>query len=346
MADTLFGLDYPSWWFLVVGGLFAGYAILDGFDFGAGGWHMFFKQDSSRDTALKAIDPTWHGNEVWLVIGGGTLFAGFPVFYGTLFSAMYTPFILFLLFIIFRGISIKFRNMEPMQWWRRMWDWSYSISSIMLAFLLGVVLGNILHGMPLDNNFEYVGGGFFEFLNPFSILVGITGVALFMMHGAIYLLLKTEGKLYSRMQQFLNIGMLFFVISYTITTLYGLFTLEHLLTPYMENKIFFAVPLLVFLSIANVPRLARKEKYGWAFVFTSITIALLLAVVALELYPTLLLSSDNQENSITIYNAAASTKTLKIMMGFVAVGGPLVIMYSYFVYRTFWGKVKTDTEGY
>lgn len=207
--ETFLGIDYPTWWFLVVGGLFSGYAILDGFDFGAGAWHMFFKQNSSRETALKAIDPTWHGNEVWLVIGGGTLFAGFPVFYGTLFSAMYTPFILFLLFIIFRGISIKFRNMEEMLWWRRMWDWGYSISSIMLAFLLGVVLGNILNGMPLDENFEYTGRGFFEFLNPFSILVGVTSLALFMMHGAIYLLLKTEGKLYTRIQQFLKIGIAF-----------------------------------------------------------------------------------------------------------------------------------------
>lgn len=344
--ETFLGIDYPTWWFLVVGGLFSGYAILDGFDFGAGAWHMFFKKNTSRETALKAIDPTWHGNEVWLVIGGGTLFAGFPVFYGTLFSAMYIPFILFLLFIIFRGISIKFRNMEDMPWWRRMWDWSYSISSIMLAFLLGVVLGNILRGMPLDNNFEYVGRGFFDFLNPFSILVGFTSLALFMMHGAIYLLLKTEGKLFDRIRVFLNWGMVFFIVTYIITTAYGILFLEHLLDVFLENKVLFVVPFLVFLSIANVPRLASKKNYGWSFIFTSITIALLLVIVAFELYPRLLLSNPKAANSITIYNAAASIKTLKIMMGFVAVGGPLVLLYSYFVYRTFWGKVKLDEHSY
>ncbi|MGY6523142.1 MAG: cytochrome d ubiquinol oxidase subunit II [Mongoliitalea sp.] len=344
--ETLLGIDYPTWWFLVVGALFSGYAILDGFDFGAGAWHIFFRRESSRQTALKAIDPTWHGNEVWLVIGGGTLFAGFPVFYGTLFSAMYTPFILFLMFIIFRGISIKFRNMEEMPWWRTMWDWCYSISSVMLAFLLGVVLGNILNGMPLDENFEYIGGGFFEFLNPFSILVGITSVGLFMMHGAVYLLLKTEGSLYFRIQGFLKIGMAFFICSYVITTLYGLLTLDHLLLVFQENPLLFVVPVLVFLSIANVPRLASKEKYGWAFVFTSLTIALLLVIVAAELYPRLLWSNGIEAHSITIYNAAASIKTLKIMMGFVAVGGPLVLLYSYFVYRTFWGKVNSASEGY
>ncbi|ERM80170.1 cytochrome D oxidase subunit I [Rhodonellum psychrophilum GCM71 = DSM 17998] len=344
--ETFLGLDYPTWWFLVVGGLFSGYAILDGFDFGAGAWHMFFRQNKSREIALKAIDPTWHGNEVWLVIGGGTLFAGFPVFYGTLLSAMYTPFILFLLFIIFRGISIKFRNMEEMPWWRKMWDWSYSISSIMLAVLLGVVVGNVLNGMPLDENYEYIGGGFFEFLNPFSILVGITSLALFMMHGGIYLLLKTEGKLYDRLQDLLKKGIIFFIVSYLITTVYTLLYVTHLSEVFRENQALFVVPLLVFLSIANVPRLVSKKKYGWAFIFTSLTIALLFVLVAFELFPRLLLSSGIEANSITIYNAAASTKTLKIMMGFVAVGGPLVLLYSFFVYRTFWGKVKVDAESY
>jgi cytochrome d ubiquinol oxidase subunit II len=198
----------------------------------------------------------------------------------------------------------------------------------------------------LDENFEYIGGGFFEFLNPFSILVGVTSLALFMMHGAIYLLLKTEGKLYNRVQVFLKMGMAFFIVSYIVTTAYGLFNLDHLLVVFKENQILFVIPILVFLSIANVPRLASKEKYGWAFIFTSLTIALLLVIVAFELYPRLLWSNDVQENSITIYNAAASTKTLKIMMGFAAVGGPLVLLYSYFVYRTFWGKVDSNSEGY
>lgn len=167
-----------------------------------------------------------------------------------------------------------------------------------------------------------------------------------MMHGAIYLLLKTEGSLYKRIQIFLKIGMLFFITSYIVTTAYGIFNLNHLLEVFTDHKVLLIVPFLVFLSIANVPRLASKRKYGWAFVFTSLTIALLLVIVAFELYPRLLLSNSNIENNVTIYNAAASTKTLKIMMGFVAVGGPLVLFYSYVVYRTFWGKVKMDSDSY
>ena len=142
--DTFLGIDYPTLWFLVVGALFSGYAILDGFDLGAGAWHLFFRREESRRIALNAIGPVWDGNEVWLVIGGGALFAGFPVLYAAMFSAMYIPFMLFLAFLIFRAVSIEFRSKESMRWWRKLWDVSYCISSAILAFLLGVILGNVL----------------------------------------------------------------------------------------------------------------------------------------------------------------------------------------------------------
>ncbi|HAX95309.1 MAG TPA: cytochrome d ubiquinol oxidase subunit II, partial [Prolixibacteraceae bacterium] len=213
--ETIFGLDYPTLWFLIVGGLFSGYAILDGFDFGAGAWHLFFNKEESRRIALNAVGPVWDGNEVWLVIGGGALFAGFPEMYATLFSSMYVPFMLFLVFIIFRAVSIEFRSKEEMKWWRKSWDIAYSISSIMLPFLLGVVLGNVLQGLPLDKDFHYVGGPFFEFLNPYSLMVGVTTLALMMTHGAIYLLLKTEGRLYAKLTILLRSGIIFFIISFT-----------------------------------------------------------------------------------------------------------------------------------
>ncbi|NQU86724.1 MAG: cytochrome d ubiquinol oxidase subunit II, partial [Mariniphaga sp.] len=226
--ETFLGLDYPTWWFLVVGGLFSGYAILDGFDFGAGAWHLFFKKENSRRIALNAVGPVWDGNEVWLVIGGGALFAGFPVMYATLFSTLYTPFILFLMFIIFRAISIEFRGKEEMRWWKKLWDICYSISSIMLAFLLGVFLGNVLVGIAIGENYSYEGSGFFEFLNPYSVLTGITTLFLLMVHGAIYLLLKTEGKLYEKLTRLLKKGMAFFMVFFGILTLYTLLFIPHL----------------------------------------------------------------------------------------------------------------------
>lgn len=344
--ETLFGLDYPTWWYLVVGALFSGYAILDGFDFGAGAWHLFFRKEKSRRIALNAVGPVWDGNEVWLVIGGGALFAGFPVMYATLFSSLYIPFMLFLVFIIFRAIAIEFRSKEPMPWWRQMWDVAYSISSIMLAFLLGVVLGNVLQGIAVGPDYQYLGAGFFEFLNPYALLTGATTLSLFMMHGAIYLLLKTEGRLYQKIRHLLKRGMVFFMVSFAITTLYTLLYIPHLSDDFRSQPALFLIPLLTFLSIANVPRLANKKQFRAAFLFSSLTISLLLVLVAVELYPVLLRSTVHPDYHITIYNAAASVKSLKIMMTIVAIGAPLVLGYTLFVYRTFRGKVTLDETSY
>ena len=340
------GIDYPTWWFLVVGGLFSGYAILDGFDFGAGAWHLFFRKEENRRIALNAIGPVWDGNEVWLVIGGGALFAGFPVMYATFFSSLYIPFMLFLLNIILRAIAIEFRGKEPMLWWRRTWDITYSISSILLAFLLGVVIGNVLRGIQIGPNYQYQGDGFFEFLNPYAILTGFTTLTLFMVHGANYLLLKTEGRLYAKLQILLKKGIIAFILSFAITTLYTLIFIEHLTVVFKENPVLFIVPVLVFLSVANIPRLASKRKYRTAFLFSSLVTALLMVIVALELYPQLLVSTIDDAYSISIYDAASSDKSLKIMLTIAAIGTPLVLGYTYFVYKTFAGKVKLDEHSY
>ncbi len=246
---TFLNIDYQTWWFLVVGGVFTGYAILDGFDLGAGALHLFFKKEMSRRIALNAIGPVWDGNEVWLVIGGGALFAGFPIVYATVFSAMYIPFMLFLLFLIFRAISIEFRSKEPMIWWRKLWDISYSVSSIMLAFLLGVVLGNVLQGMPIDSDLEFQ-GNWLIFLNPYAILIGLTTLFLFAMHGGIYLTMKTEGRLYAKLTILVKRAMILFLVSFGIVTLYTLVFIPHLSDRFRENPVLFIVPILAFLSLA------------------------------------------------------------------------------------------------
>lgn len=344
--ETLFGIDYPTLWYLVVGALFSGYAILDGFDFGAGAWHLFFKKEQSRRIALNAIGPVWDGNEVWLVIGGGALFAGFPVMYAAFFSALYIPFMLFLTFLILRAISIEFRSKEPMVWWKKTWDIIYSVSSIMLAFLLGVVLGNVLQGIAIDKDYNYAGSGFFEFLNPYALLVGLTTLSLFMLHGAIYLLVKTEDRLFAKITRLVKGAIIFFIISFAITSLYTLLYIPHLSDAIRGNIIYFILPLMAFLSIANIPRLISRRRFKIAFIFSSLTIAFMLMVVGIELYPNLLISTLAPENTIDIYKAASSVRTLKIMLTMVAVGGPLVVAYTIFVYRTFSGKVKLDDSSY
>ena len=344
--DTILGLDLQTWWFLVVGALFIVYAILDGFDFGVGAWHLFLDKKKERRIALNAIGPVWDGNEVWLVIGGGSLFAGFPVVYATLLSSMYIPFILFFVFVIFRAVSIEFRGKEKMTWWLKTWDISYSVSNIMLAFLLGVVLGNVLQGIPVGENFIYQGKGFFEFLNIYPLLVGVSTLFLFMTHGAIYLILKTEGALYDKLTVFVNRAVFLFIVAFGITTLYTVIFIPRLLDEFISNPVLFSIPLAAFLSIANIPRLTAKKKYLSAFMFSSLTICLLLIIAGINFYQTLLLSTIDDKYSLSIYNAASSEKTLRIMLTMVAVGSPLVIAYTVFVYRTFRGKVKIEETSY
>ncbi|MDO9040487.1 MAG: cytochrome d ubiquinol oxidase subunit II, partial [Bacteroidota bacterium] len=165
--EAFLTIELGTWMFLVIGAVFSGYAILDGFDLGAGTVHLFLKKEESRRIALNAIGPVWDGNEVWLVIGGGTLFAGFPKVYATLLSSFYIPFMLFLVLIILRAIAIEFRSKEPMLWWRKLWDIVYSFASTMIGFTLGVVLGNVVLGIAIDGNMIYK-GGLLDIFNPYA----------------------------------------------------------------------------------------------------------------------------------------------------------------------------------
>lgn len=343
--QTFFGIDYNTWWFLVIGAVFTGYAILDGFDLGAGALHLFLNKENSRRIALNAIGPVWDGNEVWLVIGGGALFAGFPEVYASLLSAFYIPLMIFLVALIFRAVSIEFRSKEPMKWWRTMWDVSYCLSSALLAFLLGVILGNVALGIPLDKDHIYRGdtGSFF---NVYSIMVGITALALFMMHGAIYLVMKTEDRLYAKLTILVRRTTIFFVMAFVITSFYTLLYIPHLTNQVRNTPAMFALPVIMILAIANITRQVAKRRYLFAFLSSAVVISVSLIIVCLELYPTILFSPETPENSLTIYNAASSQKTLGIMLIVAAVGVPLVAAYTTFVFWTFKGTVKLDETSY
>lgn len=344
--ETFLGIDYPTLWYLVVGLLFSGYAVLEGFDYGAGAWHLFFKKDLSRRVAINAIGPLWDANQVWLIIGGGALFAGFPVMYATMLSAMYIPFMLFLILLVLRSASIKFRSAEEMLWWRKTWDITYFLSNVLIAFLLGVVIGNLLIGFELGENYKYTGGVLLSFLGPYPIMVGFTTLSLFMTQGAIFLLLKTEGRLHARLTFLLKKGMIFFILSFVATSLYTLLFIPGVIDNFKEQPIFFIIPVLAFLAVANVPRLASKKKYFQAILFSSLTMAFLLMLVAFQLYPVLLPSTIDPAYSVTIYNAASSQKSLGIMLTMVVVGAPLLAAYLAFLYKTFNGKVQLDDTSY
>jgi cytochrome d ubiquinol oxidase subunit II len=343
--ETFIGLDYQTWWFLLVGAVFTGYAILDGFDLGAGALHLFLNKEESRRIALNAIGPVWDGNEVWLVIGGGALFAGFPEVYATAFAAFYIPFMLFLVALIFRAISIEFRSKEPMLWWRKMWDIAYCISSSSLALLLGIIVGNIVLGIPLDKDHIYR-GAFLDFINPYAIMVSITTLALFMMHGAIYLVMKTENRLYAKLTIIVRRMTIFFVVSFATTSFYTILFIPHMVDRIRNNPIMFAIPLVMILGIASITRHITKRKYLYAFLSSAVVISMALTLVAMELFPIIIFSTNSPENNLTIYNAAASEKSLGIMLIIAAIGVPLVAAYTTFVFWTFKGKVKMDETSY
>ncbi len=340
-----FSLDLNTIWFILIGLLLTGYAILDGFDLGIGALHLLVKEDIDRRIMLNSIGPVWDGNEVWLVTGGGALFAAFPHVYATVFSGFYNAIIMLLFMLIFRAVAIEFRSKRPMKWWRQMWDVAFSVASILIAFLMGVALGNIITGIPLDANKEYV-GTFWNMINPYTVLVGITTVALFMMHGSIYGVLKTEGELNQRLKGWVNNSIIFFVICYVTTTMATLIYFPNMAKHFKDFPPLFALALINMLAIANIPREIHHGREFRAFLSSAASIASLLALFAVGIFPNIVLSNPNPEFSLTIYNAASSQKTLTIMLIIAAIGVPFVLAYTISIYWIFRGKVKLTNMSY
>jgi cytochrome bd ubiquinol oxidase subunit II len=340
-----FTLDLNSIWFILVGVLFAGYAILDGFDLGVGALHLFVKSDHDRRVLLNSIGPVWDGNEVWLVTGGGALFAAFPEVYATSFSGFYLAMMLLLVGLIFRAVAIDFRSKRQNPTWRHFWDISFSVSSVMASLLIGVALGNIAWGIPLDAAGEFV-GSFIGLLHPYAILVGITTVSLFVMHGAIYLVMKTEGELHDRIRGWINRTIIVFIVCYVLTTMATLIFLPHMAENLKASPWLFVVPLLNALAIANIPREIHHGRDFRAFLSSCASMAALLTLFGIGMYPNLILSKPALANSLTIYNAASSDKTLGIMLTMAILGMPMVIAYTASIYWIFRGKVKLDDSSY
>ncbi|HPA18342.1 MAG TPA: cytochrome d ubiquinol oxidase subunit II [Verrucomicrobiae bacterium] len=337
--------DLNTMWFILVGVLFTGYAMLDGFDLGVGQLHLLARGDRERRIMLNAIGPVWDGNEVWLVTGGGALFAAFPEVYATVFSGFYIPFILLLVALIFRAVAIEFRSKQPMPWWRAMWDWSFFGGSLLSALLIGVAMGNIAWGMPLDDSGEFA-GSFLGLLHPYALILGVTTVALFMMHGAIYVLMKTEGELHERARGWVNPCIIFFIICYATTTMATLIYVPHMTERVRQEPAFFLVALGNMLAIANIPREIHRGEDFRAFLSSCAAMVALMALFGLGMFPNLVRAVPDSANSLTVYTAASSQKTLGIMLNIALIGVPMVLAYSASIYWIFRGKVKLDEMSY
>lgn len=334
-------VDLPVLWFLLVGVLLIGYSILDGFDLGAGMLLLRAKKDQDRRMILNAIGPVWDGNEVWLLTGGGALFAAFPDVYATVFSGFYLPLMLLLVALIFRAVAIEFRSKEESPKWRSGWDWSFAIASHLIPVLMGVALGNMVVGIPIGADREYM-GGFFNLLNPYALIVGITTLALFQMQGSLYLLMKLEGDLHAQARNWAKSSIIFFGVMFGVATMATM-----VFAPYMVSKIqaqpwLFLLPMATLLVVANIPREVSKGNDLRAFLSSSFAIASLLSLFGLGIFPNLVLSSPNPEFSLTVRNAAASQASLTVMTTVALIGVPFVLAYTAAIYTAFRGKVDPE----
>lgn len=338
-------MDLNTIWFILIFAILAGYAVLDGFDLGVGMLHLFLKGDNERRLSLNSIGPVWDGNEVWLVVGGGALFAAFPEVYATAFSGFYDAFILLLLMLIFRGVAIEFRSKRPGAAWRTTWDVSFALGSFGAALLLGVAFGNVARGVPLDPD-RNMTVGLLYLLSPYALLVAATAMSLFTLHGAIYLVMKNEGEMQDRVRSWIRPLMITFFILYAITTLATLIYQVHLVDGFRTHPWQFAVPLATVLFIANIPRELHHKREFRAFLSSSASIASLVTLVAIGLYPNLMYSNPGPEHSLTIYNGASTPKTLTIMLIVAGIGMPMVLGYTTMIYWAFRGKVRLDHQSY
>ncbi|MET8202360.1 cytochrome d ubiquinol oxidase subunit II [Micromonospora taraxaci] len=320
-------MELTTIWFLLVAVLFTGYFILEGFDFGVGMLlPVLGRDDRERRVLINTIGPVWDGNEVWLITAGGAMFAAFPEWYATLFSGFYLPLLLILLALIARGVAFEYRHKRPEASWKRRWDTAIVVGSLLPAFLWGVAFANILRGVPLDADHEYV-GGLVDLLHPYALLGGATTLALFLTHGAVFLALKTTGDIRERAGALavrlgvaaavLAVGFLTWTLSIRSSTA--------------------AVVLAVGAALALLGGLAaaRVRREGWAFTGTAVAIGLAVATLFAALFPNVLPSTLDAAGTLTATNAASTPYTLKIMTWVAVIFTPVVLAYQGWTYWVF-----------
>jgi len=339
-------MDLNAIWYVLFVIIIAGYLILDGFDMGVGILHLFAaRTDAERRVSINSIGPVWDGNEVWLVLGGGALFAAFPLVYASLFSGFYTALMLVLLVMILRTVAIEFRSKRPGRRWRASWDFIFWIASFSLALLFGVAFGNIMSGVPVDANGN-IQASLISLLTHFALLVGLTTVSMFALHGAIYLTMKTDGEMQARVRRWIPTLIAVFFGLTTVVVISTVLFHQQLDTTYMNNIWFIIFPAAALATCITAWRLLRHGREFWAFVASGATIALLIFSVAIGMFPNLLYSTIDPQYNLTVYNSASESNTLTVMLIIAVIGMPIVLLYTAGVYYFFRGKTELDTHSY
>lgn len=334
-------MDLNTLWFILISILFIGFFFLEGFDYGVGILLPFIgKEDKTRRVVINTIGTFWDGNEVWLLTAGGAMFAAFPNWYATMFSGFYLALVLMLLALIMRGVSFEFRSKDKSPQWRNFWDWMIFFGSFVPALLWGVAVANLIRGVPIDANMNYV-GGFFNLLNPFALVGGLMTLSLFTLHGAIFLNLKTTDEIKIKAHA---IAMKFWIPTIILVLGFVLFG-------YFDTDMFSGLgispgisPVIAAIALLMTGWFLKNNKSGWAFIMTGLTITFATITVFFGLYPRVMVSSLNDAWSLTIYNASSTPYTLTVMSIVAAIFVPIVLIYQSWTYWIFKKRLSTNSE--
>ena len=321
-------------WFVLIAVLWIGYFFLEGFDFGVGVLTRLLARDRAEKRVLiNTIGPVWDGNEVWLLTAGGATFAAFPEWYATLFSGFYLPLLVILVCLIVRGVAFEYRAKRPEEHWQRNWETAIFWTSLIPAFLWGVAFGNIVRGVKIDAEFEYV-GTVWDLLNPYALLGGLVTLSLFTFHGTVFTALKTVGEIRARARKLaLRVGL----VTAVLALVFLLWTQADRGDGTSLVAMAVAVAALVAALVAN-----QAGREGWSFAFSGVTIAAAVAMLFLTLFPNVMPSTLDADWSLTVTNASSSPYTLKIMTWLAVIATPLVMLYQGWTYWVFRKRIGTQ----
>ncbi|MFE0414326.1 cytochrome d ubiquinol oxidase subunit II [Streptomyces tendae] len=321
-------------WFVLIAVLWTGYFFLEGFDFGVGVLtKLLARNRAEKRVLINTIGPVWDGNEVWLLTAGGATFAAFPEWYATLFSGFYLPLLVILVCLIVRGVAFEYRVKRPEEKWQRNWETAIFWTSLIPAFLWGVAFGNIVHGVEIDRDLEYV-GSVWDLLNPYALLGGLVTLTLFTFHGTVFTALKTVGEIRERARTLaLRVGLVAAVLA-----------LAFLVWTQADNGDAKSLVALVVAVAALVAALMANQagREGWSFALSGVTIVAAVAMLFLTLFPNVMPSTLNADWSLTVTNASSSAYTLKIMTWLAVIATPVVLLYQGWTYWVFRKRIGTQ----
>ncbi len=332
------GVHLNNIWYIIVAVLWVGFFVLEGFDFGVGMLHSFVgRTDAERRVCINAIGPVWDGNEVWLIVAGAAIFAAFPGWYATMFSAFYLALVLVLVALIVRGLSFEYGRKIDDPRWRATWRWSLTIGSLLIPFLLGTALGDLLHGLPIDSSHNYT-GSFWGLLVPFGLYTGLTLTVLSLLLGVTYLTLKTEGSLHERVRRLsAPIGWVAALVTF------GWLTWSHV---GIGSSGFVPSPIdaVALVAVVAAALFAEGHAEGWAFASAATAIGGVVGSLFFDLFPRVMVSTTNSAYNLTVSNSASPSYTLKVMSVVTLVFFPVVLVYQGWSLYVFRKRIATPPE--